>query len=470
MFPNSLSFRLIAKTIVWTLIALLISGPIFAALFRAQAERDFNKVLLLHSRNLISSIEVGSNDQVLETPKVEDPNFSAPRLGWYWAVFNSKNLNQPLVKSASIAGEPLSVRPASAQPFDKEYHRISLVNKPLLNEQTEEEIVQFESLVELENSSTIFHVVVAGPKAQLDKDVQKLVWYLVAFFILFGLGTSLTLYFAIKSGLRPLSDAIDELHDIRQGRSKILGGDYPVEIRPLVNEINALIDANGSIVERARTQVGNLAHALKTPLAVMLNEVQKPTKSTPSLMSEQAQLMKSQVQTYLDRARIAAQRNVISSRTPVGPVVEKLTRVMSKLSPDIKFKIKSISDETVFRGEEQDLEEVLGNLLENASRFANKHVRIAVSNLDEVKDARPSFTIEISDDGPGLTTEQQTAALKRGMRLDESKPGSGLGLSIVRDIAVEYGGSFDLGRSELGGLSATIILPRVAPRNTETKK
>ena len=169
--------------------------------------------------------------------------------------------------------------------------------------------------------------------------------------------------------------------DIRQGHAENLEGEFPKEIKPLAEEINALIAANKSVTERARAQVGNLAHALKTPLAVIANEVRKPNKETAQLVGEQAGLMQSQISTYLNRARIAAQRGVISVRTPVEPVSKKLIRVMEKLSPNINFEYFSDCSDIVFQGEQQDLEEVLGNLLENASRFAKTNVKLRNFNV-----------------------------------------------------------------------------------------
>jgi signal transduction histidine kinase len=220
-------------------------------------------------------------------------------------------------------------------------------------------------------------------------------------------------------------------------------------------------------VDRARTQVGNLAHAVKTPLAVILNEVRGTDDEPSRLIGEQAELMKSQVQTYLDRARIAAQRSVIVSRTPVVPVLDKLVRVMTRLAPQVTFDVADSDPLLTFRGEEQDLEEILGNLLENASRFAREKVHI--DDMPSGDEYPAHFKIEVNDDGPGLSKADRKIALQRGKRLDESQPGSGLGLAIVQDIATEYGGSFELEEGESGGLKAVIILPKVSSRSASRR-
>ncbi len=221
----------------------------------------------------------------------------------------------------------------------------------------------------------------------------------------------------------------------------------------MIDETNALIVSNRSIIERARTQVGNLAHSLKTPIAVIRNEAEGAPPALKKIMLEQAAAMQHQVQAYLDRARISARHATVTSRTEAKPALERIVRVVAKLNPRIDVETRFSDEQLVFAGEEQDFEEIVGNLLENGARFARSRLRVSASRQAS------SLLIEIEDDGPGMSPQQAEIALKRGMRLDESTPGSGLGLSIVKDIVGEYGGALALGRSELGGLLATVHLP-----------
>ena len=220
--------------------------------------------------------------------------------------------------------------------------------------------------------------------------------------------------------------------------------------------MNALIENNRRIMERSRTQVGNLAHSLKTPLSVLVNEARSMGGEHGRIVQEQSEAMQVQIQHYLQRARIAAQRDSVVFRTPVTPVLERMQRVTAKLNP--AFSVTFVNDlpGAVFAGEREDLEEIVGNLLENAGKWGRRRINI---RLAPVYGKQRQFEILIEDDGPGLAPDKIEAALKRGSRIDETKPGTGLGLAIVQDTVREYGGNLHLGKSSLGGLSIRVELP-----------
>ena len=232
---------------------------------------------------------------------------------------------------------------------------------------------------------------------------------------------------------------------------------------PLATEINQLLDANRQIVERARTQVGNLAHALKTPLSVLINEANSMSPSLSEKVREQAEIMHRQVTFYLDRARAAARARTFGAATELRPVVEGLVRTFEKLHDEkgVMFDV-DLQPGLKFRGETQDLTDLIGNLLDNAGKWARERVRIhAARAIVAGKEPGPFLVAEIDDDGPGLEPGARAAAIERGKRLDESRPGSGLGLSIVADLAAIYGGSLQLDESPFGGLRAILRLPCV---------
>jgi signal transduction histidine kinase len=260
---------------------------------------------------------------------------------------------------------------------------------------------------------------------------------------------------AMLFGLRPLGHIRDALARVREGKAERLDGSFPPEVEALVTETNALIDNNRGIVERYRTQVGNLAHSLKTPLAVITNEGRAAGGDKGRLIVEQAAAMQRQIEHYLHRARIAAQRDSIVFRTPVVLPLSRMVRVLEKLNPDKRIGL-SVGDGLVFAGEGEDLEEIVGNLLENATKWARSRVEIRVGKAAA---GRPAILLVVEDDGPGIPEGQAEDALKRGKRLDETKPGTGLGLSIVADLVSEYGGEIELGRSGLGGLKVAVRLP-----------
>ncbi|WP_425105811.1 ATP-binding protein, partial [Ancylobacter sp.] len=265
----------------------------------------------------------------------------------------------------------------------------------------------------------------------------------------------LTLVFQVLFGLRPLKRMLGALHEVRTGRADRIEGDYPIEIAPLAAEVNALIDTNREIVERARTHVGNLAHALKTPISVLQNEAARGHGAEAGLaakVTETAQIMKDQVAHHLERARMAARASVVTTVEEVEPIVARIAATLAKVYRAKGVAVEAeVADGLRFRGERQDLEEILGNLVDNGCKWARTLVEIAVAAVPGAAGERDYFDITIDDDGPGLTPEQQTEALKRGKRLDETQPGSGLGLSIVAELVGLYGGRLTLGRSPFGG-------------------
>ncbi len=459
MRSRSLASRLLILMAMWLLVALIVTGGILSTLFRQNAESNFEELLLAHAYNLMGAIDVDAKGVLTGQPNLGDPRFLTPFSGWYWSVSSADFPNQLLLHSRSITDEEIAIPASEQQPFDSLYRRSYVVNG-----NNNSLIQHVEAQLYLGDSEKLYQVLVAGNTNEVSKAVNKFNKSLAGFFFTFGLGTIIATYFAIGFGLKPLARTADVLHTIREGQAERLDGNFPKEIKPLVEEINGLIAANKSVTERARTQVGNLAHALKTPLAVILNEVRKPTKNLPKRVSEQAERMESQIGIYLDRARIAAQKGALSRRTPVAPIIDRILRVVGKLSPHVQFDCVMENEEITFKGEAQDLEEVLGNLLENAARYARKTVKIT-TNVGQGIDPG-YFQITIEDDGCGIDARERESALGRGKRLDESKPGSGLGLSIVHDIAKEYDGHFELGKSSLGGLKAAVNLPRTSLRST----
>jgi signal transduction histidine kinase len=264
----------------------------------------------------------------------------------------------------------------------------------------------------------------------------------------------------VSFGLRPLVRLSRGVASIRSGTAERIEGEYPPELAPLAAELNLLLDANREILDRARTQVGNLAHALKTPLSVITNEAAADPGPLADKVGEQALVMRDQVNWYLERARAAARAGAIGVSTEVGPVVEGLERVFSKLwrASGVAF-LADVPEGLRFRGERQDLEEMLGNLVDNAGKWAASAVTVTARRIEE--DGAAFVDLRVEDDGPGLPAERRAEALARGRRLDESRPGQGLGLSIVADLARLHKGELHLETADAGGLLARLRLPAV---------
>jgi signal transduction histidine kinase len=288
-------------------------------------------------------------------------------------------------------------------------------------------------------------------------EIQRFDTAILIGFVLLGLGLVLAASLQIAYGLRPLGRISREIAEIRGGRAERISEGAPREIAPLAHEINALLDSNRGIVERARTQVGNLAHGLKTPLSVVSNEAAAASGPLAEKVSEQVAIMRQQIDHHLRRARIAAGVPVAAGVTEVAPVVEALARTMKKVHCDRALDLALDLEPVRFRGERQDLEEMIGNLVDNACKWASSRVVIAAAA--DPAGGRQSVRITVDDDGPGLPAAQREAVARRGGRLDETKPGSGLGLAIVSDLAALYGGTLTLAEAPAGGLRTALSLP-----------
>ncbi|MEZ5782030.1 MAG: ATP-binding protein [Rhizobiaceae bacterium] len=317
----------------------------------------------------------------------------------------------------------------------------------------------FESEFVLDSANRVARFRVMGNRTELENEISGFEQSLFFYLAIFGFGMIVINALAILIGLQPLRRVSEALAQVREGTAKRLTGSFPSEIAPLASETNALIDNNRRIVERSRTQVGNLAHSLKTPLAVMLNEARSIGGEKGRLFTEQATSMQQQVEHYLQRARIAAQRESVVYRTPVVETLIPMVRVFQKLNPDMKIGFVKPDQDILFGGERADLEEMIGNLLENASKWSRDQIRLSV--LAPGERAEKLLQILIEDNGPGIPEEKLGDVLRRGARLDESKPGTGLGLAIVAELAKEYGGNISLGQSVMGGLKVTLELSAV---------
>lgn len=313
----------------------------------------------------------------------------------------------------------------------------------------------------LPGSARRYSVLVAGNFDELSGEVRTFNRALVSSLVLLGLGLLLAIFLQVRFGLRPLRAMEANLTAIRQGEAEQLKGAYPAELQPVAEELNLLIQSNAEIVERARTQVGNLAHALKTPLSVLTNEAGQQETGLAAKVREQAELMRDQVNLYLDRARRAARVHGVGTATEVKPVLEALARTLERINRDKRVSVAvDCAPGLRFRGERQDLEEMVGNLLDNACKWAAGQVSVAARPEPGSGPAGRSFlSIAVEDDGPGLPPDKRADALKRGQRLDETKPGSGLGLSIVAETAAMYAGRVEIGDSPSGGLRVVLQLP-----------
>jgi signal transduction histidine kinase len=453
---NSLALRLFFSATTWTVVILVVTGVVLSSIYRTAVEHAFDRRLGVYLRSLVADVATPEENAGRFPQSMGEPLFDLPLSGWYWQVTrldvptrdvrSSRSLwdaTLPQLGAPSAPSAPGGTRPGYAEGPEGQQLRI------------------LEQTVDLGDEGR-YLVAVAGDPAEIDEEIRSFDSALVLTFAVLAIVLLLTTTFQVRFGLAPLKRISEGLAAIRSGATERLEGAFPVEIAPLARETNALIDANREIVVRARTHVGNLAHALKTPISVMLNEATSQGSNPLALkVREQTEIMRDQVTRHLERARLAARVAAIGTVTEVRPVVTALARTMEKIHQHRGIVIDVDAPEgSRFRGEQQDLEEMVGNLVDNACKWAQSRVAVeAFSEKPDPRDDRRIIRIVVDDDGPGLSPQQREQVARRGRRLDETKPGSGLGLSIVVELASLYGGSLTLGTAPIGGLRAELMLP-----------
>jgi signal transduction histidine kinase len=458
MRRSSLATRLFLSATAWVVVILVITGFILSSVYRDATERAFDRRLNLYLRTLIAEVATPDEPPDRQFQSLGEPLFELPLSGWYWQITRTDSDKPDVRASRSLWDKKLPKLEDQGIELSPAGIRIGYVDGP--EGQT---LRLVERPVDL-GADGKFLVAVAGDASEIFDETRSFDYYLGGTFAALGIVLLLTTIFQVRFGLAPLKRISEAIADIRSGRAERLEGNFPVEIAPLARETNALIDANRGIVERARTHVGNLAHAIKTPLSVIVNEA-SAHGSDPfaSKVLGQADVMRNQVAHHLERARIAARVTTVGTVTEVAPTIEALRRTMEKIHRDRGVIIELNADpQAKFRGERQDLEEMAGNLVDNACKWATSRVYIDVLLVRPVEPgAGPMLRIIVDDDGRGLSPAEREQVSRRGQRLDESKPGSGLGLSIVTDLAALYGGNLSLGRAPIGGLRAELVLPGV---------
>jgi signal transduction histidine kinase len=454
---NSLAFRLFATAAVWTFLVLPVAGLVLYSLYRQEIEASFDERI----RQLLTIVHADSIDNAGTEPgtpgQVGEPLFFITHSGWYWQIKPLDGGPGRRQVSASLATFTLPSPFENNQPESEGLRWMDA-------EGPDDQRIRIAETVYLfgdEVRAPRYSVAVAGPLDWLDARVSGFRMRLSVALALTGLGLIAVTLFQVRFGLSPLRAIEHGLAAIRSGSATKLQGELPAEIEPLQHELNALIQSNQDIIDRARTQVGNLAHALKTPLAVITNEASSDTGPHAQKVVEQAEIMRDQVNHYLDRARMAASIGSVSRVTEVRPVAEALQRALERIYREKRVSIAlDCTGGLRFQGERQDLEEMLGNLLDNACKWARTAVRLTVAQpRSDPRGITRRLQITVEDDGPGLTEEQRQRIGKRGTRLDETKPGSGLGLSIVTDLVQSYHGRLELAASRGGGLSVRLDLP-----------
>ena len=458
---HSLRFRLLAATLVALALALLLSGWFLSSLFKEHVMRQFEVALTQQLDQLTAQLDFDAQGQpLIDAEALSDPRWQTPFSGLYWQLdqFSADQKTRTgVLRSRSLWDTQLAL--AADHLTDGAVHvhhgtgpqgaKVMMIERTVRS--ADSPGARWRLAVASNSQATI---------AAIESFNHTLALALATLAALLSLA-ALTQVFI---GLAPLRNMQTALQSVRDGKHPRLQGRFPLEMQPLIDDFNGVLDRNAEVVARARTQAGNLAHALKTPLSVLgqaadqAKTMRSAALELPALVSEQVNVARRHIDWHLARARVAASTRLPGLRTPVAPAIGGLLRVMQRVNAarELRFTTDSVPVDWAFAGEEQDLQEMLGTLLENAGQWAQHAVHVGVSRIGDRLDIR------VEDDGPGIAPAQREKVMARGVRLDESEPGSGLGLAIVSDLAQLYGGDIALEASTMGGLRVCLNLPAVS--------
>jgi len=442
---RSLKSRLIWTSLVWVALSFTISAVVLIAIFYSHIERRFDNFLVSNLEELVAASEFAPDGSLYLSWRPSDPQFIRPLSGWYWEILlDGKIKHASLSLLDSTLAPPVSVVGSGPREF---LDLAGPENAPL------RAVVQN---IHFPNTDRPFTLVVAGPLSDIEKDVWRFGGMVAITLSVLGVTLLGIIFVQVGFGLRPLRLIKQRLAEVRAGKLSQLSEDAPSEVQPVIRELNEVLEYNTRLLERARSQVGNLAHALKIPLTILRSEVRDVEGERGGLMRTQIDAIDRNVDHYLKRARISG-RATLGLRTDLRATAGELLDSMKLLHRGRNLTLSFSRAPAVHVPiDPQDLEEMIGNLLDNACKWAATQVVVGWRVMDGMA------VVEIGDDGPGIAEDQRAVVLERGHRLDETAPGSGLGLDITREIAETYRGSLELDRAPQGGLLARLRLPAVA--------
>ena len=438
---GSLARRMIAIAALWISVLLIGGGFALDRVLTGAITRNFDSSLEYVLIAMIRSSEIGPDGEVRLVEPLGDQRFLEPYSGLYWQISGG---NQEPYRSRSLWERSLK---APTPHIDNHIHTYDS------NQFPDEELRVLERNVILPGSETNWRYQIAQSREALDTQVGAVRATLIPSLALLGLGLIILAALQTFYGLWPLRHIRRAIAAMRGGQNRRVDAPLPLEVQPMVDELNALLAHNEKQAEEARLHAGNLAHALKTPLTVLVNSATSSDSELAETVRREAATMQRQVDHHLARARAVGRRGAAQARAVVWDSVNSVSRAVAALYPNAR--LDAAGDTAVIvRVERQDLDELVGNLLENAAKYGGGSVFVTVQRQDGMAE------ILIEDDGAGISPADRERIFDRGVRLDSGKPGTGLGLAIVRDVAEIYGGSIALEESEdLGGLLVRLRLP-----------
>jgi len=462
----SLRLRLLASTLAWVLLVVLLAGWGLRALLRAHITQQLHAQLVLHLNQLSAAVNIAPDGSVeIERDDWGDVRLHQPLSGLYWQIdrLDGSAGHSAILRSRSLWDQTLDwaafvpytrLLPAAwtgTRALDADVQTGFL---PDANSQRGSLVAVSRRLQLPEAAAPPLRLMVAADGALLAEPMQRFTALLVAALGMLALGLVLAVVLQLGLALRPLRVLRQRLAQVRTGQAARLHGHFAQELQPLVEEFNRVLDVNADMVQHARTRAGNLAHAINTPLTILGNAAAQQDSALAILVREQVASASRQIKHHLARERTAA-RQVSGVYTPLQPALASLVLTMRRLhaAHALQFTLTQPQAPWDFHGDVQDLLEILGNLLDNAGKWARQRVHLHAQGAGE------HIVLTVDDDGPGIPAAQRERIFARGQRLDERPPGWGLGLDIVRELVHGCGGTIAASASPWGGLRMQLRLP-----------
>lgn len=431
---RSLRYRILLAGFIWFSLIMLSAAILLPKALHDYLDEQMTEQASLHLDELSALVDFSQQGELLVQGQLSDPRFREPYSGWYWQVQSGSDV----LRSRSLWDAQFDIT-RGEEPDDQDL----ILNERHLTFSSQARPIQITVAMDSEPTEQTFELLTNG-----------------LMLALLAIGISSMLLIALQSywSLRPMSTLQEDLKRVHEGKIDRLCGQYPDEVQPVVDDLNRLLFHYSELLQRARHHTGNLAHALKTPLAVIVNETATLPQSQQQVLKLALEQLQNRINYHLGRARMAGSSKILAVDSCPADVVDSLAMVFEKAyaSRDIVV-INELDDRIRVAVEVRDLEEMLGNLLENAFKWAASQIRVYAKQIDT------SLCLFINDDGPGLLPAQMDLVLQRGVRLDEQTPGSGLGLNIVRDIVTSYRGTLTLATGPSGGLQVQLQVPLVSP-------
>ncbi|EGU30940.1 ATP-binding protein [Vibrio scophthalmi] len=430
----SLKSRLVLAAVVWLTAMIIAAGVTVPSQVFNYMVTDTKSQLSLYMDEISGNLEVDKAGKLTLSAQLSDPRFSQPYSGLYWYASTADNE----LRSRSLWDRNIELKDKQTEALGARGEKLIFVHSNLYFPEYDGPIT----------------VLVGVDEQPIEDTVQKLMGELWVILVLLYLGVLAVILIQIAWSLSPLTKMHKELSELRSGYKTSLSGDYPKDISPLVYDLNALLFHYQELLERARHHAGNLSHALKTPLSVLKNEVQHCEPELKAKLQPPVDQIQTQIDYHLGRARMAGAKNILSVKASPAERIDAISMAFDKVyaAREITL-INEIDDALDVSVDPTDLDEMVGNLLENGYKWANSIIRVHASLID-----KENVCIIVEDDGPGIPDDQLEHVVKRGVRLDETTPGTGLGLNIVSEMVHSYRGNLSLTHSAMGGVKAMLTM------------